>query len=454
MLAVSGGIDSMYLAERAPELFPGASFAIAHCNFGLRADESDGDEEFVRKWAHSHSLECFVKRFDTLGYAAAEGISTEMAARELRYSWFFSLCSSEGFDALAVAHHADDNSETFFLNLLRGTGLKGLRGMAGFASGDRLDSGLVRASRSSHHCASLVVPPFTRPRAATHAGANRSPECKTVAAVLRPMLGIGRREIEEWMRENGKEWREDRTNRENIYKRNILRNEVFPLFEKINPSFRRTMSENMARIAEAYDIVEDYFESCALDSERIDVAALLGFKHWRYLLYRLTEGRLNSSQLSQLEKALESGTLASGKSFGPYVTTSSEIILRPEKAARDEYIVETFGRPEDFPLKQESGVLIFDADKFPSDPVLRPWKEGDWMVPFGMKGKKKISDLFVDLKWSLADKEAAMVVEYPGDPTLRRVAALLPVRSDDSLKVTPETKRILRIRLGNTSNTQ
>ena len=129
LLAVSGGIDSMYMLHRAPELFPGASFAVAHCNFSLRGEESDGDEAFVRDACAALGVECFVKRFDTPGHAAANGVSVEMAARELRYAWFAELCSAHGFDTLATAHNANDNAETLFLNLLRGSGTKGLRGM-------------------------------------------------------------------------------------------------------------------------------------------------------------------------------------------------------------------------------------------------------------------------------------------------------------------------------------
>ena len=129
LLAVSGGIDSMYLANRAPELFPGARFAVAHCNFTLRGAESDGDEAFVRDWCAAHALDCFVQRFDTAAYATEHGVSIEMAARELRYAWFARLCREKGFDAVAVAHNADDNAETMLLNLLRGTGTRGLRGM-------------------------------------------------------------------------------------------------------------------------------------------------------------------------------------------------------------------------------------------------------------------------------------------------------------------------------------
>ena len=245
LLAVSGGIDSMYLANRAPELFPGARFAVAHCNFQLRGAESDGDEAFVRDWCAAHGLSCFVERFDTRAYAASRGISLEMAARELRYDWFARLCRTEGFEAVAVAHNADDSAETLILNLLRGTGTRGLRGM-----GER-------------------------------------------AGILRPLLGLSRTEIRAWMEERGAAWREDSTNTDCALKRNRIRHEVFPAFEKINPSYLRTLGEDMRRIARVDDIAEAWFRSVeqglTTPGGAIRLDALLALEHWEYALWRLVE---------------------------------------------------------------------------------------------------------------------------------------------------------------------
>ena len=245
LLAVSGGIDSMYMAERAPELFPGASFAVCHCNFGLRGDESDGDEAFVRRWCADRGWPCFVQRFDTASHAASHGLSIEMAARELRYAWFAKLCREQGFEAVAVAHNADDNAETLLLNLLRGTGTRGLRGM-----GDR-------------------------------------------DGIVRPLLGISREEIRAWMQEHGCPWREDSTNADNTPRRNRIRNEVFPVFRQINPSFVRTLGEDMRRIARVDDIAEAYFRSVrqplVTESGAVRITPLLSLEHWEYVLWRLVE---------------------------------------------------------------------------------------------------------------------------------------------------------------------
>lgn len=257
LLAVSGGIDSMYMLNRAGELFPDEEFAVAHCNFHLRGSESDGDESFVREWCSEHGIKLYVRHFDTADYAGSKGISIEMAARELRYSWFAELCIAEEFRAVAVAHNANDNAETLLLNLLRGTGSRGVRGMA-----------------------------------------DRSPLPGTdgKALILRPMLDIERRDIECWMSSRGYGWREDRTNGDNVYKRNLIRNEVFPIFSRINPSFLRTLQRDMEHLAQTDDIAEEYFAECASriavpngTGMEINLSALLDLKHWEYVLWRLLE---------------------------------------------------------------------------------------------------------------------------------------------------------------------
>lgn len=270
LLAVSGGIDSMYLAYRAPELFPGASFAVAHCNFSLRGDESDGDEAFVREWCESHEMKLFTRRFDTSGYASTKGISIEMAARDLRYEWFEALCREEGFDSVAVAHNANDNAETLMLNLLRGTGSKGLRGMAS----DR---------------------------------------------ILRPLLSTTREEIREWMTSRGYGWREDSTNSENTFKRNKIRNEVFPLFAQMNPSFLRTLQRDMQHFREVDDIAEDYYLAArekVLSGGVISITELRKYRHWEYVLWRLLESAgLSEETFCKLVELLKSGRTISGKVF-------------------------------------------------------------------------------------------------------------------------------------------
>lgn len=195
----------------------GGPFAVAHCNFGLRGAESDADEAFVREQAARHGIPCHVKRFDTEAFASAEGISIEMAARRLRYHWFGQLCREHGYEAVAVAHNANDNAETLILNLLRGTGLRGITGMKaeGF----------------------LPDPDFGD------------------LPLRRPLLSMTREEIEAFAREKGLSWREDSTNALNGYKRNKIRNLVFPIFATINPSFVQTLNRDMERFAAELNLI-------------------------------------------------------------------------------------------------------------------------------------------------------------------------------------------------------
>ena len=391
----------MYMAERAPELFPGAVFAVAHCNFGLRGSESDGDELFVREWCRDTGTECFVRRFDTAGYSLTQGVSIEMAARELRYAWFRELCEEHGFEAVAVAHNADDNAETLILNLLRGTGIRGIRGMGGREG------------------------------------------------VLRPLLGTSRSDIRKRMSEHGRRWREDSTNSDSTYRRNLIRNEVFPLFSKINPSFIKTLNADMHRFAQADDIAEEYVRTAAeravLDDGSISVAALKDDPHREFVLWRLLEDSgISADEFSALIRTLEEDRQYAGRRFGPVTGTSGRLIMKNGTRPDGRKVrVEILERNELESLKQPEGILIADADILPPPLKIRRWRPGDWMVPFGMKGRKKVSDIFTDLHVPVTEKEGAMVIELDGS----RVAALLPYRIDDSVRVTDSTVRVLRITL-------
>lgn len=304
LLAVSGGIDSMYMAERALSdgvLFASwakdPEFAVANCNFHLRGSESDGDTGFVRDWCNERHVALFVKDFDTLGYAKEHGVSVEMAARDLRYGWFASLCKDEGFDAVAVAHNADDNAETLILNLLRGCGTNGMRGMS-------KDSG------------------------------------EFPSRILRPLLETSRKEISDWMQQEGKIWREDSSNSETVFKRNKLRHLVLPVFAQINPSYLKTLSADMQRVSQVDDIARDYCTIAAAvcileDGASVDLRKLRTFKHWEYLIYRFTQGRLNADGIFRLQEAIRSGRELGGKRFGPYKVLKSKLLL-VEKSGKQE----------------------------------------------------------------------------------------------------------------------
>ena len=437
LLAVSGGIDSMCMADMFCRA--GGDCAVAHCNFHLRGADSDADAELVERWAREHGMPFFRADFDTAGYAAEHGVSIEMAARDLRYAWFARVAAGNGFDAVAVAHNANDNAETLILNLLRGTGLRGITGM----SNER---------------------PFSGP-----------------IMLIRPMLGMSRADIEAYAIEHGVEYREDRTNAENDAQRNRIRNEVFPEFAKINPSFVRTLNEDMEHFAQADAIVEDYFreaEGKVLTDNKIDVEALLGLRHWRHVVFRILEPLgFHADTLAAVQRLLEEraagkeGTFAGKRFLSPtYVleTSSGGFTVRPRSDGAQEDGSITVDGPGTYSLrgrtvriellpcipgtmlKQPAGTLICDAAALPFPFTLRQWRAGDWMRPFGMDGKaKKISDLFTDNKFSLTDKEQAVVVHSPaldkdGDG---HVAAVAGLRMDEALRVAKGSVRIVRITL-------
>ncbi len=454
LLAVSGGIDSMCMADIYVRRYPCECLAVAHCNFNLRGGESDGDEALVRSWAESHGVRCHVRSFDTREFASEHGVSIEMAARELRYRWFAELCASEGYSEVAVAHNANDNAETLMLNLLRGSGMKGLSGMSLSSELPYSDADGVR--------------------------------------LVRPLLEMTRKQIEGYVLANRVKYRNDSTNFSSEYKRNMLRNEVFPVFEKVNPSAVRTLNREMGYFTEANEIVADY---CAREVEglvsestgelRIPYKDLLAKKHWRYLLYYILEPYgFNSSTLASIEDLLSSDRTVSGKRFD---STEHTLLMerahmhvvqklavqagndvrrhaRPERASSDAFIpvrdagtyhvngkifkVEVVSWNSDMSLKQSEGVLILDAAKLRFPFILRGWRNGDWFIPLGMKGKKKVSDLFTDLKYDSFMKASAVMiadVQTEGMAESQHVAGVAGVRVDDRYKVSSETGSVIRI---------
>ena len=442
LLAVSGGMDSMCMSELFASTGVCSSIAIAHCNFNLRGEESDGDESLVRSWADAHGIKCHVMSFDTEDFAEANGVSIEMAARELRYKWFAQLCASEGYGAVAVAHHANDNAETLVLNLVRGAGIDGLTGMS--------------AVSELPYSEDLSV------------------------KLIRPLLGFTRKQIEGYVFAHKVEYREDRTNALSDYKRNRIRNEVFPVLAKLNPSVIMTFNREMGYFAEASDIVSDYCRKeiddmvCHLGERndvRVSYESLLSRKHWKYLLYHMLEPYgFNSATLASLEELLSSDRTVSGKRFEskdhvvlterdglrivPKIVGQSEDPIMPVRAAGTYHFkgqvikIEILEWSSDMPLKQPEGVLALDADKLRFPFVLRGWRSGDWLVPFGMKGKKKVSDLFTDLKYDTFMKASALMisdVQTSGMSEAGHVAGVAGVRIDNMYRITQNTKSVIRI---------
>lgn len=304
LLAVSGGIDSICLASLFLNSSAGRRFAVAHCNFHLRGEDSDSDEALVAAWCGRNGVRYHKADFDTEQYASSHNVSIEMAARELRYDWFASLCKDNGYYGVAVAHNANDNAETLILNLLRGTGLRGITGMQ----------------------AESVVP-VTRDELSG-------------VRLLRPMLSFSRKQIEEYVAANSLEYHDDRTNAETVYKRNRIRHLVFPVFESLNPSFLTTFAREMNAFSEVQEIADDYFisvresvcEPAGKDELlRVNAVRLCHLKHYKYVLYRLLEAYgFRDRLLEPVVRLLESGKTFSGKVFeapGYELITAGECLI-------------------------------------------------------------------------------------------------------------------------------
>ena len=353
LVAVSGGVDSMCLAEKVR--LEGGPFAIAHCNFGLRGTESDADEALVRAWASARGIPVHVKQFETQAFASEQGISVEMAARRLRYHWFGQLCSEFGYSAVAVAHNANDNAETLILNLLRGTGLRGITGMK--ASGF------------------LPDPDFAH------------------IPLLRPLLHMTREDIEAFAREHGLTWREDSSNASNNFKRNKIRNLVFPVFREINPSFVQTLNRDMERFAEELAFLADEHEN------------------------ELSGASTHEKQAKEHEN-------------GRFGVCAQDFTVQEEDWDGTEAV------------KQPEGMLILDADKAGAV-VEGRWESGDWIKPLGAPGRKKMQDWFTDHHIPADEKPFVPLLKSAKDP--QHVLAVIPYCIDHSVRVTRSTRRILRI---------
>ena len=427
LLAVSGGIDSVCMANLFLNSSVHPHIAIAHCNFHLRGEESDSDEELVREWALRNGLRFHKADFDTEGYASEHSLSIEMAARELRYDWFAGLCVENGYYAVSVAHNANDNAETLMLNLLRGTGLRGISGMRPVSE--------VAVSQKDLSGVRLI----------------------------RPLLSFTRAQISEYVSAHSLEYHNDRTNEETVYKRNCIRHRVFPVFDELNPSFLRTFSREMRIFTQENAIAEDYFKSVAArvnadvtgdECLRVNADALRAEIHWEYVLFRLLEPYgFKAGSLDAVIRLVESGGTFSGREFrsqGYRILTSGREIVVKRAAGRipvhlagiqrrgiisendvciviegsSEYM---FGGHRINVSVSEAGenavaqarrlasesVLAADSSALACPFLVRGWRSGDWMRPIGTRGRKKLSDLFTDLKLSIDEKSDALVVVLP-----------------------------------------
>lgn len=417
LAAVSGGADSVALLRVLAAL--GCNCIAAHCNFHLRGDEADRDEAFVRKLCHDIDIELRCTDFDVEAYQKSHGVSTEMACRELRYEWFERQRAALGCSVIAVAHHRDDNIETFFLNLVRGSGITGLAGIK---------------------------------------------PCN--GKIVRPLLGSSRDEIINYLKTLGQDYVTDSTNLENDYARNKIRNVLLPEISRLFPSAMAGIELTLDNLQGDYAVwsgaVEafkhDAVEACGHGQIKIDRRKLAASADPATLLNALlSRYGFNGEQTKAIASASRVGAVFESKEYVAEVGRNDISVFSPGSFNNAEtYALSDAGR-----IEKEKGILIeivdnspefefdrsgktayFDADATGDRLTVRHWRQGDRFRPFGMKGTKKLSDYFNDRKFSLLQKLSTPIVEMQG-----RIVWIAGERAADDFRVTPSSRRILTMRV-------
>lgn len=404
LVALSGGADSVALLRLLTQL--GYCCEAAHCNFHLRDAESDRDEAFVRQLCREQGVTLHCTHFCTGEYAAEKHISIEMAARELRYEWFEKIKKESGAAVIAVAHHRDDSVETLLLNLIRGTGINGLLG--------------IRARNGD---------------------------------VVRPLLCINRREVVDYLNSIGQPYVTDSTNLQDEYTRNKIRLNLIPLMQEINPSVKESIIDtcnhlNDAALIYAHGIEEG--KKRVLTEKGIAIDALQHEPAPAALLFEIV--RPLGFNPAQTKDILASLAGQPGKQFQSKewrIIKDREWLLIERRKGEDaietppfELEQELLNYTPEFVIPRHKEVACFDADKLKGALSIRLWQTGDTFVPFGMKGKKRVSDYMTDRKFSLAQKEQQWVL-CSGE----QIAWLIGERTDNRLRIDETTQRILIVRL-------
>lgn len=431
LVALSGGVDSMVLAELLRR--GGYDIAFAHCNFHLRGKESDSDEQFVREYAERVGVKLFVRQFDTLEYVETQKVSVEMAARELRYAWFNDLINANErissteshtqpvistehsewrnlrFDKLALAHHADDQIETFFINLLRGSGIKGLKAM--------------------------------QPRNGMY---------------IRPLLWASREEIKQFAIANGIQWREDSTNNDTVYLRNKIRHELMPVFDSIKPEAREKILESVNNLASENQLYRELLKEKISQIETIDgVLHTINKRHFdRQLLFEWI--RDFGFSFSQCESILESLDSEPGKEFYSanyqLVIEKETIEIFPIDPVQTRHNLSQRVTIQPVRTRHALSLLItdnpniaqLDYDKLKLPLNARHWQQGDRFHPLGMRGTKLVSDFFNDNGFTTFQKKNTLILtDNEGE-----IVWIVGHRIDDRFKITDKTKTIYEIKFG------
>ncbi len=422
LVALSGGADSVALLLHLQEL--GFEPAAAHCNFHLRGEESQRDERFVRQLCKERGVHLHVAQFDTAAEAAATGESIEMCARRLRYEWFAQLCQTEGYAAVAVAHHMEDNAETLLLNLVRGTGLRGLCGMA-TASTDGV-CGKVR--------------------------------------VVRPLLSWTKAEILAYLEENGQTYVTDSTNDDIHYRRNFIRHRLLPLLETLNPQAVRSLHETALRLREADAIYKvglaavDIRKTSALPGGwTADIEALTALPYARTLLHEWLSPLGFSA--TQVESALnmKPGALLQSKTH-TLTLHRHALELAPTPKPLPPTALALDGTPLELPdgttltavlmdrdaltaIPREANTVALSADALCGTLTIRSVLEADRFKPFGMRGTKLVSDYLTDAHISRIGKLSALAVTDRSG-----IVWLVGHRIDARCAVTDTTRRVVLLK--------
>ena len=399
LIALSGGADSVALLCILHAA--GYPCEAAHCNFHLRGEESNRDEQFVRQLCKKYGIHLHTIDFDTTRYAAEKHISIEMAARELRYNWFEEIRNQCRADVVAVAHHQDDSVETILLNLIRGTGITGLLGI--------------------------------RPRN---------------GVIVRPLLCINREEIMRYLQSIGQDYVTDSTNLEDEYTRNKIRLNLLPLMQTINPSVKNSLIETGNYLSDVATIYNRYIEEAKTriaTTEGIRICELVKEPAPEALLFEILHPLgFNSAQIKDIVHSLHG---QSGKQFSSRewrVIKDREFLLLEKIQSEDkeelpfQIIKEEKEYTSDFQIPRKKGTACFDADKLDGTISYRKWRTGDTFSPFGMKGKKKVSDYLTDRKFSISQKERQWVL-CCGE----RIAWLIGERTDNRFRIDETTRRVV-----------
>ena len=411
LVAISGGVDSVVLTHLCRE--SDLDISLAHCNFHLREEESEGDENFVLELGDALELEVYVEHFDTQLYSEEKKISIQMAARELRYQWFEELRDSLGFDYVLTAHHADDDLETFLINLVRGTGLEGLTGIP-----------------------------------------------KRNEFLIRPLLPFSRENIESFARNHQLSWREDSSNASSKYLRNKLRHDVIPVLRELNPQLLESFQKTQSHLKKSSKLVEDYVSAIFLRvatetrygySFKIKLLKTLphlkavlyelfrtfGFTEWEdvYHLLDAQSGKMVISKTHRLIKDREElllTQLPQEQELQFSISEGEEVVMLPIGTFHIDLV--------DSVSEISKNSIYVDRRKLSFPLIVRNWRTGDYFYPFGMEGKKKLSKFFKDNKLSLPEKENCWVMCSNG-----RIVWVVDQRADGRFSVDGDTSQILKI---------